>query len=48
VPPTLSRVELADQIEKMRSGGIEMSRRLRDLVAELIERARFHGESPFY
>jgi hypothetical protein len=35
--PAAARVELADQGEQPRGGGVEMGRQLGDLVAEAIE-----------
>jgi hypothetical protein len=37
VAPTTARVELPDQIEQPRGGGIEMCGELRDLVTELLQ-----------
>jgi len=37
VAPAAARVELADEIEQVRGGGVEMSGELSDLVAEVLE-----------
>jgi hypothetical protein len=39
VVPAGARVELADEIEKARGGSLEVDGELRNLVAELIQRA---------
>ena len=37
IAPAAARVELADEIEQVRGGGVEMSGELSDLVAEVLE-----------
>ena len=46
VVPAVAGVELADEIEEARGGGLEVHGELRDLVAELVERAWRHGGPP--
>src|SRR6266404_5645452 len=45
--PALAGVELADEVEQACGRGVEVRGQLGDLVAQLIQREHWHGESPF-
>src|SRR5262249_54802926 len=47
IAPAFSSIELADEIEEVGGRGVEVNRKLGDLVAEAVEGKRFHGASPF-
>jgi hypothetical protein len=47
VVPAAVDIELANQVQQAGGGGIEMHGELGDLVAQAIQRAQIHGESPF-
>src|SRR5204863_6876803 len=47
VVPAVTGIELTDEVEQARGRGVEVGRQLGDLVTQLIQRERFHRESPF-
>src|SRR5207247_3238270 len=45
--PASAGIERADELEEAGGRGVEVGRQLGDLVTQVVERARVHGEAPF-
>jgi len=46
--PAIAGVELADEVEEAGDRGVEVRRQLGDFVAQLVQGARFHNQSPLF